>query len=265
MEFAAVDYSTEAAALSFFLLFSLPPLTILLAHVGSFLLETTGFEVATSRSLANAFGVPIKGVELFIGNYRALGGGFWLNIVGAGVLAYSASTVLTKLRNYLNRIWGIELQASILSTLKNRIVSFSTIFAFSLVFLMITLVRSLLSIFKDQFRELSWFLGTDANLYTILANVISAWMIFALIFKLMPDRHIRWGDVFAGSSVTVILFIIGKSLLDLYLERLSLDTIYGAAGGVLAFMVWIYYSVQMLFFGAVVTKNFEVEMNSNIS
>jgi membrane protein len=257
LEFVRVDYSTEAAALGFFLLFSMPPLTMLLSQLGSFLLENTGFEAATSRSLAEAFGVPLGGVDILIGNYSVWGGSFWLNIVCLGVLVYSATTVLTQLRVYLNRILGADEGVSAVSTVKDRFVSFASIFAFSLLLLLISLLRSLSSIFKMQISRVSWFPMLDSNIYMACLNLISAWLIFVLILKFMPDKRLKWVDVFAGASVTVVLFGVGKLLLDLYLQTLSLDSVYGAAGGVLVFMVWVYYSVQILFFGAVFTKHFE--------
>jgi membrane protein len=263
LEFASVNYYKESAALSFFLLFSIPALTMLLAQTGSFLFEATGYEAATSRSLADAFGVPIEGVDILIGNYQAFGGSFLLNIFGALVLAYSATTVLTELRNSLNRLWGIESKASIVSSVRDRIISFTSILAFSLIFLTITLIKSLLSVFSNQISHIPWFPLADTLLYTAFLNVISAGLMFILIFKLIPNKHLKWGDALAGASVTVALFTVGKYLLDLYLQTISLDSIYGAAGGILIFMAWIYYNIQILFFGAIFTKHFEIEREKN--
>jgi membrane protein len=99
----------------------------------------------------------------------------------------------------------------------------------------------------------------ESLILTGFMNIISAGLIFIMIFKLIPDKRLNWGDAFAGASVTVALFTLGKYLLDLYLQTISLDSIYGAAGGILIFMAWIYYNIQIMFFGAIFTKHFENE------
>jgi membrane protein len=174
-------------------------------------------------------------------------------------LIVGASSVFVELHDSLNLIWGVAppdgaLLGSILTFLKERIYSALVVMAAGCLLLISLLVSTLIATIGKFFLPLlptpEWVL----HIATFAVSFVVVTLLFEIIYKVLPDVSLRWNDVVIGASVTSLVFTIGKQLLAIYLGRVGFESIYGAAGTVVIFLVWVYYSAQLFFLGAEFTK-----------
>lgn len=186
--------------------------------------------------------------------------GLIATILSIATLIVGASSVVVELHSALNLIWGIpdsdagSWLGSILSFVKLRFYSSLVVIAAGCLLLVSLIASIFISTIGQFFHPLlptpEWVLhaATFAGSFLVLT------LLFGAIYKLIPDVHLRWGDVFIGASVTSLLFTIGKQLLAIYLGHVGFQSTYGAAWTVVIVLVWIYYSAELFFLGAEFTK-----------
>jgi membrane protein len=177
-------------------------------------------------------------------------------IIGLATLFLGASGVFGQLKDALNTIWEVKPKPGrgILATIKERFLSFTMVLGVGFLLLTSLVISAALAALGTFMSGL--LPGLDI-LWQVVNFVISfavVTLLFALIYKVLPDVKIAWRDVWIGAAVTALLFTIGKFLLGLYLGNASVGSAYGAAGSLLVILVWIYYSAQILFFGAEFTQ-----------
>jgi membrane protein len=244
------------AALAYYTAFSIAPLFIIaLSVVGVFIkgdnLPYLQSEIA--KLIGNGAAVAFLGA---IHSIHGSAHGTLANIVGIVVLLIGASGAFVQLQTTLNRIWCVRPKPGHFWTdfVKQRLISFAMILGISFLLLVSLIISSILAAVTGYFEHL---LPGSSILWSILDGSVSFAIVvglFASIFKIVPDVHIDWQDVWAGSIVTAILFVAGKMAIGFYLGRSGVGSAYGAAGSVLIVLAWVYYSSQILFFGAQFTK-----------
>ena len=191
-------------------------------------------------------------VEALLKNAQKPASGVFASLVAFGTLLFGASGVFAELQDALNLIWGATLQTSngFFGLVKQRIFSFGMVLSVGFLLLGSLLLSTGLAYIGRAFGEL--FTIPPAVLQTI--NFVGCFfvitMLFALMFKYVPTAKIPWRYVRVGAFGTALLFTLGKFLLGLYLGKASIGSTYGAAGSLVAVIVWIYYSAQIFFFGA---------------
>jgi membrane protein len=186
--------------------------------------------------------------------------GLIATILSIATLVVGASSVVVELHSALNLIWGIpdpdagNWFGNVLVFIKQRFYSSLVVVAAGCLLLLSLIASVFITTIGQFFRPLlptpEWVL----HLGSFVASFIVATLLFGAIYKLLPDVHLRWGDVLIGSSVTSLLFTVGKHLLAIYLGRVGFESTYGAAWTVVVFLVWVYYSAQLFFLGAEFTK-----------
>src|SRR5262249_55715353 len=158
--------------------------------------------------------------------------------------------------NALNRVWGVQPKPGHFwrDLFKQRMISFAMILGISFLLLVSLVISALLAAITGYFQYL--LPGENAAWHILDAAVSFAItvVLFAAIFKIIPDVHIDWQDVWTGGVVTALLFVGGKNAIGFYLGRGGVGSAYGAAGSILILLAWVYYSSQILFLGAVFTK-----------
>jgi membrane protein len=251
------DASRLAASLAFYTLLSMAPLLIIVVAIAGMVL---GPEAARGQIAAELGGVvgheAAKGVEAVLASARSPTGGTIGTIVGSIVLFVGASGVFGELQFALNQIWDVKAKPGrgILGEVRDRFFSFTMVLGVAFLLLVSLVLSAVVSAIGDSFTQA---LPGGELLWQVLSFLFSFAMItvlFALIFKLVPDVEIRWSDVWAGAAMTALLFTIGKSLLGVYLGKASFNSSYGAAGSLVVLVVWVYYSAQILFLGAEFTQ-----------
>ena len=247
-----------SASLSYYTIFSLPPLIIIILSIcGVFF----GTEAVTGRFFGQINGLvgnaaalqiqeTIKNIELSDSNVFA-------TIVGAITLLIGASGVFAEIQSSINFIWGLKAKPNkgFMKFIKNRLMSFSMIASVGFLLLVSLTVNTVMDIINA--RLILYFPDATVYLFYVLNIVIlfaSTTILFSIIFKTLPDGTIGWKDALIGSSVTSIFFMIGKFAIGFYIGSSTVATVYGAAGSVIIILVWVYYSAIILYFGAEFTK-----------
>jgi len=174
-------------------------------------------------------------------------------VVSLGALIVGATTVLGELQNGLDRIWrapALAKTGGVWGFARSRLLSITMILGIAFL-LMVSLVASAMLAALGKWWG-SWFRGWEllAHALDLVLSFGLMTVLFALIYKIIPRVHIRWRDVWVGSAVTALLFAIGKILIGLYLGKSEVATGFGAAGSLVLFMVWVYYSAQIFLIGA---------------
>ncbi len=188
-------------------------------------------------------------------------------IVGIATLLLGATTVFAEIQDSINGIWGLKPKPKRgwLKFLQNRFLSFSVIVSLGfllLVSLAITgVIEGINGRLKAHFPDVAVAVFYVINL--MLSFGTSA-LIFAVIFKVLPDAKIKWKDVFAGALITALLFIVGKFSISLYISQTKVGSTYGAAGSLVVLIVWVYYSSIILYLGAEFTKAYAIKYGSPI-
>lgn len=194
--------------------------------------------------------------------------GLTATVISLLTLIVGASSVVVELHDALNLIWEVPSPSgawltNILDFVKQRFYSALVVMAAGCLLLFSLIVSAAITTIGQFFLPLlptsEWLL----HLATFAASFVVVTLLFGAIYKLLPDVRLRWNDVLIGASVSSLLFTIGKQLLAIYLGRVGFQSIYGAAGTVVIFLVWVYYSAQLFFLGAEFTKVYTRDYGSH--
>ena len=247
-----------SASLSYYTIFSLPPLLIIIMSVLSFFF---GREAINGR-----FFVQINGmvgneaalqIQETIKNIELSDSVTFATIFGGIMLLIGASGVFAEIQSSINSIWGLKAKPNkgIMKFIKNRLMSFSMIASVGFLLLVSLMVNTVMDIINA--RLIIHFPNTTIYIFyvfNILILFITTTVLFSIIFKTLPDGHIAWKDALIGSSFTSFFFMFGKFAIGFYLGSSTVATVYGAAGSVIIILIWVYYSAIILYFGAEFTK-----------
>jgi membrane protein len=263
------DAPSLGAALAYYTVFSLAPLmTIAIAIAGFFL----GAEAAQGQIFDELRGLlgeeGGKAVEEMVQSANAQPtAGVVATIISVIMLLFGASGVFGQLQASLNAIWGVKAKPGrgVLGLIKDRLLSFGFTLVVGFLLLVSLLLTAGMALMADWIGGLMP--GSEALAY-ILNIVLSLSMItllFATIFKFLPDAKIAWHDVWIGAFLTALLFTIGKFALGIYLGKSGVASSYGAAGSLIVLLLWVYYSSQILFFGAEFTQVYANRFGSRVA
>jgi membrane protein len=267
LEFIADDCAKLSASLSYFTLFSLAPMMFIVIAIGSILF---GKEVASGylyaqfeRLLGKAGAMQLHET---ISNTHFSGDTPWITMVGLITFFFGATAVFIEIQDSINIIWSIKAKPkqNWVRYLTTRLISFSMVVGIGFL-LMVSLILSALLAILDGW--IIAYIGSSVLLALVVSNTITAivvMVLFAVIFKVLPDAKLHWRDVMVGAFFTTLLFLVGKSLIGTYLSQSSTVSAYGAAGAVVLVLLWIYYSAMILYFGAEFTKVYANEYGGKI-
>lgn len=259
--------SRLAAALAYYAVLSLPPLLIVvLAVVGLTWGARTDAQAQIMAQVEDVVGSDgAQLVETMIEGASDRGSGIVATVVGVVTLLFGAMGVFAQLQGALNTIWEVEVapDQGIWSLVRTRFLSFGMVLGIGFLLVISLLVSALLTVLETYLNELfpNWSLLQYLNFFISLGVIT---LLFAIIFKVLPDVKIAWRDVWMGALVTAVLFTVGKFLLGWYLGRAGVASTYGAAGSLVVILLWIYYSAQIFFFGAEFTQVYSRRYGSRI-
>lgn len=246
-----------AAALAYYTLLSIAPLVVIAIAVAGFVFGEGAARGQVSAQLSAVVGdQAAKGIEAVIANAHSPSAGVVSTAIGVVILLLGASGVFGELQSTLDVIWDVEPKPGrgVWGTVKDRFASFTMVLGVAFLLLVSLMVSAALSAAGYFFQ--SNLPGGEAlwQLLNFAFSLGTITLLFALIFKIVPDAEIRWRDVWIGAAVTAALFSIGKFALGLYLGKSSVTSSYGAAGSLVALAIWVYYAAQILFLGAEFTR-----------
>lgn len=250
------DAITLGAALAYYSVLSLAPLlTVLLAIVSLFF----GSEVSRNQlasELDSLLGRDVaSAAESIIRSARAPAAGVIATFLGLVTLFFGASGVLSELKASLNKIWEVpQARMGLFQLLKDRLWSFAMVLGIGFILLISLVISAAMTAVGDYFAGmLPWSAAFLMVVNSVLAFCVTM-VVFAALFKFLPDAPVSWRDVWVGAFGTAVLFSIGKVALAMYLVKAGVGSAYGAAGSLVALLVWVYYAAQIFFLGAEFTQ-----------
>ena len=258
--------STLGAALAFYTIFSLAPIVIIVVVIVGFILGQEYVQVYILGKLTEFLGKDnaVNIMNIVQSRYHP-GFGTKATIVAIILILVGSTTVFVMLKNALNTMWGVKNGSTgLLYILKERIFSFIIVLLIGILILISMILSSVVSamnIFLSDYVEIPLILiaATD-NVF----SVVLLTFLFTVLYKILPDVQISWGDVWFGGFITALLFTLGKFLFGLYLTKSSISSAYGAAGSLVVILMWVYYSALIIFFGAEFTQVFARKYGSEI-
>ncbi|HEX2860090.1 MAG TPA: YihY/virulence factor BrkB family protein [Lacunisphaera sp.] len=258
----------HSAAVSFYTLFSLAPMTIIAVTVAGVFL---GREEANRQFIAQVSGLVGPASSEMIQQAAEASqnedNSALKTAIGIALMIFGATTVFAQLQDSLNKIWGVRAKpnkSGWLILLMHRLVSLAMVLTIGFLLLVSLILSTLLTGLLARFETglLASKLWMQAADLVVGLAVISA--LFAVLFKVMPDVKLRWRDVWIGAIVTAVLFTIGRRLIALYLGYSTVASIYGTAGSLVALLIWVYYSCAILFYGVEFTRAYREQRNLKI-
>jgi membrane protein len=247
------DAPRLGAALAFYTILSLSPLLILVVALAGFLFSRSTAQAHILSQVQGMIGTEGgKAVESMLANAQKPATGILGSIIGLLSLLFGASGVFTELRSALNVIWDVkpEQTAGAVALLRERFFSFGMVLSIGFLLLVSLVVSTVLAAIGKFFGALLPISSLVLTTLNFLLSYFGVAVLFALIFRFVPEARVRWRHVWLGALVTAMFFTIGKTLIGLYLGKSSIGSSYGAAGSVIVVIVWVYYSAQIFFFGA---------------
>ena len=251
----AADYAPSmGAALSYYMLFSIAPLLVIVFAVAGLFFGDEAVRAEVFNQLSALMGQKSAlVVEDMLRTANQPKEGAIAATISLAVLLLGATTVLGELQNALDRIWRAPAErkaTGVWGFLRSRLLSFTMILGVALLLVVSLVVSAGLAALGKWWGP--WFVGWEVLAHFIDLGVSFAIMtvLFAMIYKIIPRVRIHWHDVWIGAAVTSLLFSIGKVLIGLYLGKSDIASGFGAAGSLVLFMVWVYYSAQIFLIGA---------------
>lgn len=268
LEFLDNNSFQKGAALAYYTIFSLPPmLIIIISAAGYFFGEqaVSGEIYFRIKELIGSEGA--YAVQKMVENVNEFGDFNLAAIVGGVALFIAATGVFISLQNSLNEIWYVKPvpKRGYLKLVLDRVLSFGMILTIAIILLLSLLANTILVAIGDFLtaRFSGWIIYV---LHT--ANFLSAFLLmsflFACIYKFLPDAKIKWRDVGVGALVTSLLFVLFRGLIGFYLGKNDVGSVYGAAGSIIVILTWVFFTSQIIFFGAVFTFVYSRKYGFNI-
>jgi membrane protein len=244
--------STMGAALAFYCAFSLAPLLMIVIAIAAAAFGADAARGAIVEQLSGIVGpVAAEAIQELLKAAKEPATGLFATVVGLVTLLVGATTVLVELQDDLDYIWKAPARGGVVTMLRARLLSFLIILAIGFVLLVTQLLSGAVTAFGDYltpyFPDVALRLLKVANFLFSLAIVT---VLFAILYKWLPNVRIAWRDVWFGALATAVLFSIGRIAIGFYLGRSAIASAYGAAGTLVALLLWLYYSAQIFLLGA---------------
>jgi len=257
--------SSKGAALAFYTLFSLAPILVLVIAIAGFFYGTDAAQGQLLDELRGLVGQQgAETIQAILAGARNKESGKLATMIATGLLLVGATSAFAELKDSLDEIWGVPppKDASWWDTIRTRLLSFGLILTLGLLLMFTLVVSAALSVLER-------YLGGMWHSATIVLGWV-AWAVsflviavmFGAIYKLLPRVKLSWHDVTIGALGTAIMFTLGKFAIGLYIGNSGTTSSFGAAGSLIALLLWVYYSAQIFFLGAEFARQYALQMGS---
>jgi membrane protein len=245
------------AAMAYYMVFSLAPMLILVIAIAGLVFGQAAAQGAIVEQLGDLMGVEgasaLQAMIVSAGHKRA---GIIATLVGTGTLLVASTAVFVELQAALNVIWKVERRQrrALIAVAREQLLSLSLILAIGFLLLVSLVLGAALSAFGHYLDGVFPGLPLVLRILHLALSFGMMSVLFGMMFKILPDAPVAWQDVWIGAMTTALLFSFGKYLIGLYIGSSNVASTYGAAGALVIILLWIYYSAQILLFGAEFTK-----------
>jgi membrane protein len=257
------------AALSYYTLFSIAPLLIIVISVAGLFFGTDPVRTVIFDQLNALMGQEgAEAVQDMVANASDPGTGVIATVVSIVGLVIGATTVFNEIQNDLDRIWrapAAEQGGGIWHLLRTRLLSFGMVLGMAFLLAVSLVISAILSVIGKWWD--GWLGGWEilGHVLDIVVNLGLLTVVFALIYKMIPRVEVSWHDVWIGAAVTAVLFTIGKVAIGLYLGKSDVTSSFGSAGSLVVLMIWVYYAAQIFLLGAEFTRVYAEKFGSRRS
>lgn len=263
IEFGEDRILKMSASLTYYTIFSLSPLILILISSASMFYKKDAIENRLYYELKNIVGSDVAlQIQNIVTNSTLSGDSSFALYIGLGVLLFGATTMFTDMQDSLNLIWKIQVtpEKAWLKFIINRGISFLMILAMGLILFATVILSSVLVAFDQEIRDLlpidSRFSKPTLALANNVLSILVSIAVFYTLFKMLPDAKIKTRPAFVGALFTAVLFYIAKYLIGIYLTNTRYSSIFGSAGSLIILLLWIYYVSAIIYLGAKFTKVF---------
>ncbi|MBS1566570.1 MAG: YihY/virulence factor BrkB family protein [Bacteroidetes bacterium] len=268
-EFSQDNGFKLSASLSYYTVFSLGPLLIIIISLSGLFLGRAAVEGKIYGQLKGLVGAEASlEVENIIRHTQQSQHTVAGAVIGFVVLLLGATGVFSEIQGSINHIWSLKTKPKKgwLKIIVNRLLSFSLVVALSFLLMVSLTVNAIMDVLSENLKRYFMNITVDAfYIVNILLIFVIIASLFAVIFKVLPDARIRWKDAFVGAGFTALLFMLGKALIGIYLGKSKIGITYGASASVILILTWVYYSSIILYFGAEFTKVYTMRFGSGIN
>lgn len=254
--------STQGAALAFYSLFALGPVMLISISIAGLVFGAEAVRGQVSAQLATLVGVEgARGIESLLAGAGRPREGFLTSLFGVGAMLIAAVTVVVQLKDALNLVWNAEAKpaSGLLGFLRKYAVSLAGVLAMGFLLLVSLLITALLSAMGNALS--GYFHEALFQSVSLALSLLVTTLLFAMMFRFLPDIAVAWRDVLPGAFITALLFELGKFLIGFYIGKQGLESTYGAAASLVVVLVWVYYSAQLVLFGAEITRAYTERRN----
>lgn len=247
----------HGAALAFYTALSIAPLLVLSLHVAAAVFGDEAARGEIERQVQSLVGQEGgQAVQAMLENANQPQSGIVATILSVATLLFGASGVFGQLQDSLNTIWDVQAKSSggVWGFIRDRFLSMAMVMGVAFLLLVSLLMSAVLSALGNYSFQWPEHLQLISRLINFAVSLTVFTGLFAMMFKYLPDVEIAWRDVWLGAIITSLLFAIGKYVIGLYLGQSALASAYGVAGSLVVLLVWVYYSAQIMYFGAEFTQ-----------
>lgn len=256
--FISENYIRYSATLSYYTIFSLAPLLIITISLCGYFFGRQAMEGKIFSEIRALVGdVAALQIQQMLQHVVSAQGSFVAKAAGIIAMVLGVTGVFTEVQDSINRIWKLRAKSKLgrKQYLIKRVISFGIFSIIGLMLILSLIINWLIDLFGNYlvhfFGDSSVYMVFAINRIVVIAIVA---MLFTFMFKYLPDGKVKWKDAMWGAVLTSIFFMIGKAVIGYYLVHSHMDSVYGAAGGLVVLLLWIYYSSVILYFGATFTK-----------
>lgn len=257
-EWNSSSASKDSASLAYYAIFSIPGLLIIIIWIAGNFFGEEAIRGEISNQISGLMGTDVaKSIEGMIAGALIDKQNIFMKIIGIGSLVFGSTTLFFQLQHSLNTLWDVEAapKKALLKFILDRANSLGMILILGFLLMITMILSSMISLFNNWITN---YFGLETYMIVELVNFgigfCLVMLLFALMFKVLPDVKISWNPVWKGALLTTVLFTLGKFLLSLYFGNFKPTSAFGTAGTVILIMMWINYSCMLVFFGAEFTK-----------
>jgi len=254
------------AAMAFYTALSIAPLLLAVVGIAGLVYGDQAARGEIANQISSLVGKEQADVlEGALARSSSPTGGILATVIGVVVLFFGATGLFAELQGALDTVWNVKAEETshgVWGYIKDRLLSLSMVGGMAFLLLVSLVFSAVLSAFGGAFENWLPYSSVWMRLGNCVLSFVLTTLMFAMIFRVLPHKHIDWRDVWIGAAVTAVLFNLGKYLIGLYLGKASIGSTFGAAGSFVVFLVWVYYSTQILLLGAEFTQVYAMKYGS---
>jgi membrane protein len=253
------------AALAYYTIFSIAPLLVITIGIAGLYFDHDVAQKQITKQVEHVVGKQGgEAVATMVASANKPGQGLVGSILGIVMLLFGAAGLFAQLQDALNTVWEVRPKPGrgIMGIIRERFLSLTMVLGVAFLLLVSLILSSVLTAIGGLLGDKET--SVTGLILTTALDLVVITMLFALIYRYLPDAKIAWRDVWLGAAITAMLFTLGKFLIGLYLGRAAVGSAYGAVGSLAVLLIWLYYASQIFLFGAELTKAYANQLGSRI-